>query len=90
MDYNTAKAALNMLTLLLQLSDDSSMVEGQKITFWMVSPGFTKTAFTNFRGTKDPADSAEAYVRLLESKRGAIGPGTFWEYEEGQSRIVPW
>lgn len=90
MDYNIAKAGLNMLTLLLQLSDEVNIAETEQICFWMVSPGFTKTSFNNFRGTKDPLDSAEAFVQLLEAKKGAIAAGTFWEFEEGQFRIVPW
>lgn len=56
----------------------------------MISPGFTKTRFNNFRGTKDPLDSAEAFVRLLEAKKGTIAAWTFWQFEEGQFRDVPW
>ncbi|KAK2613673.1 hypothetical protein N8I77_000568 [Diaporthe amygdali] len=89
-DYNIAKAGLNMLTLLLQLLDDSKDGEGKNICFWAVSPGFTKTGFNNFRGVKDPLDSAEAFVRLLQVNRGAIPAGTFWEFEEGEFRAVPW
>lgn len=79
-----------MLTLLLQLSDEANLEDHQRLCFWMVSPGFTKTKFNNFRGTKDPLDSAEAFVRLLEAEKGTIPPGTFWEFEEGQFRTVPW
>ncbi len=85
-----AKAGLNMLTLHLQLQEDAKQEDKDRITFWMVSPGHTKTAFNNFRGHKDPVDSAEAYVRLLKAERGDIAPGTFWEFEEGQMRMVPW
>lgn len=79
-----------MLTLLLQLSDEAHASENRRISFWVVSPGFTKTGFNKFRGTKDPLDSAEAFVRLLEAEKGTIAAGTFWEFEEGQFRIVPW
>lgn len=90
MDYNIAKAGLNMLTLLLQLLDESNTVEEERICFWAVSPGHTKTGFNNFMGAKDPLDSAEAFLRLLQVKKGVVPPGTFWEFEEGQFRAVPW
>jgi NAD(P)-dependent dehydrogenase (short-subunit alcohol dehydrogenase family) len=88
-DYCVAKAGLNMLILHLQQAE-AVKPEDERIAFWAVSPGFTKTAFNNFRGSKDPLDSAKAFVRLLEAPRGAIQPGTFWEFEEGEFRIVPW
>lgn len=56
----------------------------------MVNPGFTETSFNKFRGTKDPLDGAEAFVRQLEAKKGAIAAVTFWEFEERQFRTVPW
>lgn len=90
MDYNIAKAGLNMLTLLLQLLDDSTAGEEERICFWVVSPGHTKTGFNNFMGAKDPLDSAEAFLRLLQFNKGVIPVGTFWEFEEGQFRAVPW
>lgn len=89
-DYCVSKAALNMLTLHYQISEDNYKDEGEKITFWSVSPGHTKTAFNNYTGKKDPVDSGEAFVRLLESDRGAIAPGTFWEFEDGKFQEVPW
>lgn len=90
MDYNIAKAGLNMLTLLLQSLDESNVGEEERVCFWAVSPGHTKTGFNNFMGAKDPLDSAEAFVRLLQADRGEIPAGTFWEFEEGQFRTVPW
>ncbi|KAL6696613.1 hypothetical protein J3F84DRAFT_303417 [Trichoderma pleuroticola] len=89
-DYCMCKAALNMLTLHYQINEDNYKDGGEKITFWSVSPGHTKTAFNNYQGKKDPVDSAEAFVRLLESEKGAIEPGTFWEYEAGKFQVVPW
>ncbi|KAL7924748.1 hypothetical protein ACQKWADRAFT_310935 [Trichoderma austrokoningii] len=89
-DYCVSKAALNMLTLNYQISEDNYKDQGEKITFWSVSPGHTKTAFNNYRGKKDPIDSSEAFVRLLESEKGAIAPGTFWEFEDGKFQEVPW
>lgn len=90
MDYNIAKAGMNMLTLLLQLQDESDVVMEERVCFWAVSPGHTKTGFNNFMGAKDPLDSAEAFVRLLQADKGVVPAGTFWEFEEGEFRAVPW
>ena len=79
-----------MLTLHYQIIEDNYKDDGESITFWSVSPGHTKTAFNNYQGKKDPVASAEAFVRLLESERGAIKPGTFWEFEDGKFQEVPW
>lgn len=79
-----------MLTLLLQSLDESNAGEEERICFWAVSPGHTKTGFNNFMGAKDPLDSAEAFVRLLQVNKGVVAGGTFWEFEEGQFRAVPW
>ncbi len=89
-DYCISKAGLNMLALHFQQQEHVKQEEKDRITFWMVSPGHTKTALNNFKGNKEPTDSAEAFVRLLESKRGEIAPGTFWEFEQGEFRKVPW
>ncbi|KAL7802290.1 NAD(P)-binding protein [Trichoderma aethiopicum] len=89
-DYCVCKAALNMLTLHYQIIEDNHKGGGESITFWSVSPGHTRTAFNNYRGKKDPVASAEAFVRLLESDKGAIRPGTFWDFEDGKFQEVPW
>jgi hypothetical protein len=78
-----------MLTVHFQVAEDR-LPEDQRITFWATSPGHCKTAFNNFRGAKDPVEGAEAAVRLLESRKGDIEPGTFWEFEQGEFRAVPW
>ncbi len=89
-DYCIAKAALNMLTVHFQLAEENSHLANERISFWAVNPGHCKTAFNGYRGIKDPIEGAEAFVRLLEAKRGDIQPGTFWEFEEGEFRTVPW
>ncbi|OHF00529.1 hypothetical protein CORC01_04279 [Colletotrichum orchidophilum] len=88
-NYCMAKAALNMLTLQLHLAEERR-TSGGKIVFWATSPGHCKTAFNGFRGTKEPVDGAEVFVRLLESERGAIASGTFCEVEDGEFNVVPW
>ena len=79
-----------MLTLHFHLEEDKNPNEKERVAFWTVSPGHTKTAFNGYRGVKDPVDSAEAFIHLIEAERGAIASGTFWEYEEGELRTVPW
>ncbi|KAF5706723.1 short chain dehydrogenase [Fusarium mundagurra] len=88
-DYCVSKAGLNMLTLHLQAAENYSESE-PKIKFWAVSPGHCKTAFNGYKGRKDPLEGAEVVVRLLESAKGDIEPGTFWEYEDGSFQQVPW
>ncbi|KAF5678166.1 short chain dehydrogenase reductase family [Fusarium denticulatum] len=74
-DYCVSKVGLNMLTLHLQAAENHSESD-PKITFWA--------------GRKDPLEGAKAVVRLLESSKGDIEPGTFWEYEDGSFQQVPW
>ncbi|KAK1623037.1 hypothetical protein BDP81DRAFT_333031 [Colletotrichum phormii] len=88
-NYCMAKAALNMLTLQLHLAEERRTTD-DKIVFWATSPGHCKTAFNGFRGSKEPVDGAEVFVRLLEPERGTIASGTFWEFEDGDFRLVPW
>jgi NAD(P)-dependent dehydrogenase (short-subunit alcohol dehydrogenase family) len=89
-NYCISKAALNMLVLQLKLAEEANESAMPKITYWSVSPGHTKTGFNGYRGTKDPLQSAAAYVKLLESDTGVCKSGTFWEFENGQFREVPW
>jgi NAD(P)-dependent dehydrogenase (short-subunit alcohol dehydrogenase family) len=64
-----------------------------KTRFWAVNPGFCKTAFNGFKGTRDPVVGAEVVVRLVLDEEGVYGKGGFWEWdegEEGRMREVPW
>ncbi|KAI3335312.1 NAD(P)-binding protein [Ustulina deusta] len=88
-DYCVVKAALNMLAVQLQVAEDGND-ENNKITFWVASPGHCKTGFNGFKGHKDPLEGAEVVLRLLQSKRGELRGATFWEFEEGEFREVPW
>ncbi|KAH7192871.1 uncharacterized protein B0J16DRAFT_333868 [Fusarium flagelliforme] len=88
-DYCVSKAGLNMLILHLQTAENHRE-DGRKITFWAVSPGHCSTAFNGYRGKKDPLEGAEAVVRLLETRKAEIEPGTFWEYEKDRFQQVPW
>ena len=88
-DYCIAKVALNMMTIQYQMAEEQREDETQA-TFWTISPGHCNTAFNGFRGPKDPLDGAEVVMRLLESERGAIPGGTFWEYENGKFQQPAW
>jgi len=57
--------------------------------FAAVKPGFCRTAFNGFKGTKDPLDGVEIVARLIEGKGDRKGwkSGSFLEFEEGE---VPW
>ncbi|KAF4444278.1 hypothetical protein F53441_11186 [Fusarium austroafricanum] len=88
-DYCVSKAGLNMLTLHLQATENNSDSE-PKVTFWTVNPGHCATAFNGYRGKKDPLEGAEVIMKLLESKKEEIEPGTFWQYENGSFDQIPW
>ncbi|RYC58343.1 hypothetical protein CHU98_g7857 [Xylaria longipes] len=88
-NYCVVKAALNMFTVHLQAAEHVAN-EDNKITFWVANPGHCKTGFNGFRGHKDPLEGAEVVLRLLKSERGDIQEGTFWEFEDGKFRQVPW
>ncbi|KPM35926.1 hypothetical protein AK830_g10655 [Neonectria ditissima] len=88
-DYCIAKAGLNMMTLQLQAAENSTG-KASNITYWAVSPGHCKTAFNGYRGKKDPLEGAEPIIRLLETEREEVSGGTFWEYENGEFKQVPW
>ena len=60
-------------------------VQGERIRFYAVAPGLLKTAFA-----KDPKDGAELVARLAVDEKGAYEGRTFWQFEEGEMRIVPW
>jgi NAD(P)-dependent dehydrogenase (short-subunit alcohol dehydrogenase family) len=62
---------------------------GGKVRFYAVSPGHLKTAFNGFRGKKGPVEGAEVVVRLVVDEEGCFEGGTFWEFDEGERRVVP-
>lgn len=79
--YAASKTALNGITLsmMLELKDTAIKVN-------LVSPGFTKTAMTNFEGYESLEDGAREVVRV--ALLGADGPtGTFTTWDNVH---VPW
>lgn len=80
--YSVSKTALNVLTLEL-----AKLYEN--IEPYCASPGHCRTAFNNFRGTKDHLDGAKVVVELATSARGVFVPG-FWQHENGVMSQVEW
>lgn len=75
--YSPSKAALNMYTVVLaaQLAREPFKVN-------TVSPGYTATAFNNYRGTKRPEDAAEVIVRYATLDENGPTGGFFAEQGE--------
>lgn len=79
--YAVSKTALNGITLsmMLELKDTTIKVN-------LVSPGFTKTAMTNFEGYESLEDGAREVVRVaLLGPDGPTGTFTTWDNVH-----VPW
>ncbi|MGE8720571.1 SDR family NAD(P)-dependent oxidoreductase [Leptospira terpstrae] len=79
--YAASKTALNGITLsmMLELKDTAIKVN-------LVSPGFTKTAMTNFEGFESLEDGAREVVKVaLLGPDGPTGTFTTWD-----SVPVPW
>lgn len=78
--------------------------DGPRIRYFVVQPGLLKTAFTGFmENTREPEEGAEVAVRLCvdeadefveaegnEAARYKYEGGTYWEFEQGEMREVPW
>lgn len=84
--YCASKTALNMLTV-----EYGKAAENKNVAIQAVSPGHCKTAFNNYRGTKDPLDGAKVIVHLIHSGTSDFGNG-FWQMEDGDASPVkvPW
>jgi NAD(P)-dependent dehydrogenase (short-subunit alcohol dehydrogenase family) len=96
--YGSSKVALNGLTAHLQTiendrvaleKDQSTAGGGPKVNYYVVAPGFLKTAFTRFNErAKDPLAGAEVVVRLLLDNQ--YPGGTQWEFVGDKMQQVPW
>ena len=78
--YPPSKAALNMYTIVL-----AAELEEEPFKVNTVSPGYTATAFNNYRGTKKPEDAAAVIARYATLDDDGPTGGFF--AEEGK---VPW
>ncbi|KAI9929951.1 hypothetical protein ASPWEDRAFT_23679 [Aspergillus wentii DTO 134E9] len=94
--YGASKIGMNGLTVHMQVAENDRIhAAGEsetnpRIRYYNVAPGPLKTAFNGFRGPKLPDDGAEVIVRLLADEEKTYPGGTFWEFEEGVMRQVPW
>lgn len=62
-----------------------------RIRFYVVQPGLLKTDLaSNLMGGGDPRNGAEVVVRLVMDEEGRYPGGTYWEFEAGEMREVPW
>ncbi|KAI1305528.1 NAD(P)-binding protein [Xylaria venustula] len=94
--YGASKIGLNGLSVHLQVAEnDRTETEGEggkpRIRFYTCAPGALKTASSGFReGLRLPDRGAEVIVRLLMDDEHLYEGGSYWEYEEGEMRRVPW
>ncbi len=94
--YGASKIGLNALSVHLQVAENDRIeLEGEagkpRIRHYVCAPGALKTAFSNFKdGLRLPERGAEVIVRLLVDDERLYEGGSYWEYEEGEMRRVPW
>ncbi len=79
--YRASKAALNALAVSLSVD-----LKPQGISVRLVHPGFVKTKMTGFRGEITPLQSAEGYIKLVDSLN-IDNSGGFWHVNGEQ---LPW
>lgn len=87
--YSVSKAALNSLTIELAKTE-RERGDGKGVEVFCANPGFCRTQFNGFTGTRDPLEGAEVVVGLIMAERGAFGSGGVWEFEGGEMKVVPW
>ncbi|KAJ9309364.1 hypothetical protein DTO217A2_982 [Paecilomyces variotii] len=78
-------------------AQEGNSVEGKskdkksKIRYFACQPGVLRTAFSNyFPQGKDPVDGAEVVVRLLGDDEGKYEGGSYWEFVNGEMKVVSW
>ena len=96
--YGTSKVGLNGFSVHMQVAENDR-VEAEKdapsgkprIRYYVDQPGLLKTAFSGFHAQgKSPEAGAEAAVRLMLDDKHTYEGGTFWEFEQGTMKRVPW
>lgn len=93
--YGASKVGLNGLSVHLQVAENDRIeaginMEEPRIKTFVVAPGLLRTAFTSFSMGRDPLEGAEPIVRLALDEKLMYEGGTFWEWEGGEMRRVPW
>ena len=99
--YGASKIGLNGLMVHMQVAENDR-VEAEanaiaspsgkpKIRYYVCAPGVLKTSFTQFwPQAKEPAAGAEVIYHLLADDDKTYEGGSYWEYEHGEMRKVPW
>ena len=99
--YGASKSALNGLTVHMQVAENDRVAAEEpgsdpgkrppRIRFYACAPGALKTAFNGYMATfREPERGAEVVVRLLADDEKTYEGGSYWEFEEGEMRQVPW
>lgn len=98
--YGSSKIGMNGATVHMQTAENDRIaalvekgeeIKETRVRFYVVQPGVLKTAFTRYVAWgKDPKDGAEVVVRLLLDSEGTYDGGTYWEFEDGKMKQVPW
>ncbi|KAI0413980.1 NAD(P)-binding protein [Xylaria grammica] len=94
--YGSSKIGLNGLSVHLQVAENDRVeAEGDagnpRIRYYVCAPGALKTAFSGFKdGLRLPDRGAEVIVHLLVDDEHLYEGGSYWEFEEGEMRQVPW
>lgn len=96
--YGASKIGLNGLTVHLQVAENDRVaaegdnnLENPRIRYYVCAPGLLKTAFTNYLGAaRSPEDGAEVIVRLAADDEAKYDGGSYWQFEDGEMRQVPW
>ncbi|KAI0473197.1 NAD(P)-binding protein [Xylariaceae sp. FL0804] len=98
--YGASKVGMNGLTVHLQVQENDRVEAAAgggggssgapRIKTFMVAPGVLRTAFTGFHEKgKDPAEGAEAIVRLALEETKFEG-GSYLEWDAGELKRIPW
>ena len=76
---------------ILAEEENGKAKEEGRVSFYIVQPGVLKTAFTNYVSWgKEAKEGAEVIVRLVIDDKGTYPGGTYWEFEDGEMKQVPW
>lgn len=98
--YGSSKVGMNGVMMhMATMENDRVQAEKEKgnvlregiLKFYVVAPGVLKTAFTNDAPwAKDPKEGAQVVVRLVLDDKDEYPSSSYWEFERGEMRQVPW
>lgn len=95
--YGSSKIGMNGAMVHMQVAENDRIAAKDPkdtkplIRFYCCAPGPLSTAFTGFSPRARPVETGtEVIVRLLADDDFKYEGGTYWEFEEGEMRQVPW